>query len=412
MKYLKANMMNKIAVTLFTVSILLSFIACINQSQAQNETIAIGIAPSTLTVNQGELFNITVYINNMPEEANLTGVQFKVTWDSAVLAGVSMTEILYTENTPAGEEDNIWRIKHVVTATYAEYAYAYMDTTRALSGGYVPIHGNLTVATITLNATAETGHSTVRFDFIKLAKFTGTPIFFNWKYPNTVPSGFAITESLVEVGNPPPLITIKSPQNKTYGTTPIDLTFTASESTSWIGYGLDGQTNMTIPGNTTITPPDGTHYVIVYANDTTGNMGVSNKVYFTIDTTPPEASFLYLPEEPEAELIFGAWKWKVLVNASASQDSVTKIVSYNWDFGDGTSGSGKSLTHTYRQVGSYNITLTVKDSADNIGSKTVTLKLTEPTGETPWLLITIVVIPIVFAAVIAVYYVRIVRRRK
>jgi parallel beta-helix repeat protein len=84
----------------------------------------------------------------------------------------------------------------------------------------------------------------------------------------------------------PPAITIISPQNITYTTSSVPLTFTINEPTSWIGYSLDGQANVTISGNTTLTGlSEGSHNIIVYANDTSGNMGASNRVYFTI--APP-----------------------------------------------------------------------------------------------------------------------------
>ena len=52
---------------------------------------------------------------------------------------------------------------------------------------------------------------------------------------------------------------------------------------------LDGQTNITIPGNATLAALiDGTHYVTVYANDTDGRMGASCEVCFSVDTTPPD----------------------------------------------------------------------------------------------------------------------------
>jgi PKD repeat protein len=37
-------------------------------------------------------------------------------------------------------------------------------------------------------------------------------------------------------------------------------------------------------------------------------------------------------------------------------------VSYTWDFGDGTSGSGQAVIHTYTQAGSYTVTLTASNS--------------------------------------------------
>jgi parallel beta-helix repeat protein len=85
-----------------------------------------------------------------------------------------------------------------------------------------------------------------------------------------------------------PYITILSPQNKTYITSSIPLTFTVNEPASWIGYSLDGQANVTISGNTTLTSLSyGQHSITVYANDTSGNMGASNKVFLTVQTPPP-----------------------------------------------------------------------------------------------------------------------------
>jgi hypothetical protein len=89
----------------------------------------------------------------------------------------------------------------------------------------------------------------------------------------------------------PPTISVLSPENKTYTVSDVPLTFTVSESTSWIGYSLDSQNNVTISGNTTLIGlSDWTHTITVYANDTAGNMGYSDIVHFTIDTTPPSIS--------------------------------------------------------------------------------------------------------------------------
>lgn len=88
----------------------------------------------------------------------------------------------------------------------------------------------------------------------------------------------------------PPKITILSPANATYYVTSVSLIFTVSKAISWIGYSLDGAANVTISGDTTLTNlPYGFHYIIVYANDTTGIMGASDKIYFTIKEAPPEA---------------------------------------------------------------------------------------------------------------------------
>lgn len=89
----------------------------------------------------------------------------------------------------------------------------------------------------------------------------------------------------------PPDITILSPQNQTYYNSSVPLNFTVYNYSpvSWMGYSLDNQANVTINGNTTLTGlSQGSHGIIVYANDTAGNMGVSGTVYFAmVDITPP-----------------------------------------------------------------------------------------------------------------------------
>jgi len=88
----------------------------------------------------------------------------------------------------------------------------------------------------------------------------------------------------------PPTISIISPENKTYAVSDVPLTFTVNESTSWIGYSLDGQSNVTITGNTTLPGlSDGTYSLVVYAKDLIGNEGSSEMVYFTIQS-PVEIS--------------------------------------------------------------------------------------------------------------------------
>jgi len=82
---------------------------------------------------------------------------------------------------------------------------------------------------------------------------------------------------------PPPEIRILSPQNKTYAIRNVPLNFTVDKPTSWMGYSLDSEENITITGNTTLVSlSEGSHNIIVYANDTSGNMGSSSQVYFTI----------------------------------------------------------------------------------------------------------------------------------
>lgn len=93
---------------------------------------------------------------------------------------------------------------------------------------------------------------------------------------------------VVQEDTTPPTIVVLSPENKTYSVNHVLLNFTVSEQISWEGYSLDGSANVTTVGNQTLNSiPDGLHSIIVYGNDTAGNMGFSNTVFFTVDTTPP-----------------------------------------------------------------------------------------------------------------------------
>lgn len=68
----------------------------------------------------------------------------------------------------------------------------------------------------------------------------------------------------------------------------------------------------------------------------------------------PTAAFTFSPSTVTANL-------PVQFDASTSQvgTGATQIASYAWTFGDGTSGSGKTVSHTYLAGNTFNVTLTV-----------------------------------------------------
>jgi hypothetical protein len=51
----------------------------------------------------------------------------------------------------------------------------------------------------------------------------------------------------------------------------------------------------------------------------------------------------------------------VFLDASASFDFDGYLVDYHWDFGDGTTGNGETIAHTYQENGIYMVTLMVTD---------------------------------------------------
>jgi PKD repeat protein len=70
----------------------------------------------------------------------------------------------------------------------------------------------------------------------------------------------------------------------------------------------------------------------------------------------------------------------VAFDASASSDPDGSIASYAWNFGDNTTGTGVSTTHSYTTAGSFTVTLTV---TDNRGARATTTRTVTTTAGPP-----------------------------
>lgn len=96
------------------------------------------------------------------------------------------------------------------------------------------------------------------------------------------------------------------PENKIYTTTSVSLNFTVYKPTSWVGYSLDDQDNVTIAGNTTLSGlSSGLHNITVYANDTFGNTGASKTIYFSITEPFPIILVIALIASAASVVIIG-----------------------------------------------------------------------------------------------------------
>jgi membrane-associated protease RseP (regulator of RpoE activity) len=90
-------------------------------------------------------------------------------------------------------------------------------------------------------------------------------------------------------GTVPPEVHVVSPENRTYAAGNVSLAFTVNKPASWVGYSLDGQDNVTITGNMTLSGlTGGLHNITVYARDAFENMGFSETINFTIAVPEPE----------------------------------------------------------------------------------------------------------------------------
>jgi hypothetical protein len=88
----------------------------------------------------------------------------------------------------------------------------------------------------------------------------------------------------------PPRISVMSPLHKAYNDSSIPLTFVIYEASSSMSYSLDGQNNVTVSGNMTLSGlPTGEHNITVYVTDLSGNTGVSETIYFSVEIPFPVA---------------------------------------------------------------------------------------------------------------------------
>jgi ribosomal protein L40E/uncharacterized membrane protein YgcG len=86
-----------------------------------------------------------------------------------------------------------------------------------------------------------------------------------------------------------------------------------------------------------------------------GGSGSSQSGAVAVSNNPPKGSFTMIPLGGDAPL-------NVSFDASASSDTDGYITSWIWDFGDGTTGSGKTVKHLFTKGGTITVTLLVKDN--------------------------------------------------
>ncbi|MCB0851249.1 MAG: PKD domain-containing protein, partial [Bacteroidetes bacterium] len=89
----------------------------------------------------------------------------------------------------------------------------------------------------------------------------------------------------------------------------------------------------------------------------------------TIMNQPPVASFSANGGSTPLEFNF---------DATSSYDPDGIITSYAWDFGDGNTGTGVSVMHTYATTGTYNVSLTITDDsmATDIATESIDVQFT------------------------------------
>jgi len=178
---------------------------------------------------------------------------------------------------------------------------------------------------------------------------------------------FALPSCLNPTQNLPPVASFEFTTTGVYA--PVDATFYADASLdpdgSIIEYGWEFGDGAVAVGSTTVhryTTP-GTYEVVLRVTD---DRGASNETSEDVevlsppppDVVPPTARFTVTPASPEVDEV-------VLFDASGRTDPAAigprAIVSYAWTFGDGETGTGRTVEHAYTHSGTFRVSLRVVD---------------------------------------------------
>ena len=187
---------------------------------------------------------------------------------------------------------------------------------------------------------------------------------------------------IVTQANSLPVITASA--NPKSGRAPLTVSFTSSatdddgtiESYSW-DFG-DGETsNEQNPMHTYELKSN--YLAVLTVTDNNGGTNTKNIWIYAKGNTPPIA-------KPTADKTSGSAPLTVKFTSSASDIDGT-VISYSWDFKDGSTSTQQNPTHLFNAVGTYQVILTVEDNEGATGTFTVTIKVSateDPGGEDPY----------------------------
>jgi hypothetical protein len=143
--------------------------------------------------------------------------------------------------------------------------------------------------------------------------------------------------------------------------------------TSWTS-GSKGTVTCTATGDCTYAPTADANgrdsFTYTVEDDRGGSATGTVQVTIRAVNDAPIAAFT-------ADPVSGSAPLKVAFDASPSVDD-EGITTYRWEFGDGSTGTGRTISHLYQDPGTYRVRLVVSDSAGLSSEETAVVRVTAP----------------------------------
>jgi len=98
----------------------------------------------------------------------------------------------------------------------------------------------------------------------------------------------------------------------------------------------------------------GTYRVTLRVTDDKGATATATETITVVERKPPQADFSFSPVSPTVQ--------DTVEFTDNSRDPDGKIVSWHWEFGDGTTSTERNPTHRYTRKGIFTVKLTVTDN--------------------------------------------------
>ena len=177
----------------------------------------------------------------------------------------------------------------------------------------------------------------------------------------------------LNIDKTPPTVTIASPAaGSTLTKSPAALSGSALDALSGISAATCGGTPMA-PGaggalSCAPTLVVGENPLVLTATDAAGNVGTAQvSVTFASNRSPVANAGGPYP---------GVVGTAMFLSAAGSSDPDHDALTFAWDFGDGSHGTGLAPTHTYATARTYTVTLTVTDAGNASSTATATANVT------------------------------------